>query len=993
MVSIISIEKINEVLGSEDNKNPFSDEKIASIIGTNREKVTEIRIKNNIQDSRERRKQFILIDGEKIIKADIEVSDRNFTKQLNEMGYKLSRFVASKIKHELLNEIKIVPNCKIKNNGNGNLSMNVKENSFEKDELISSKEEYSFDNIIGSKGSLKVQISQAKAAILYPPNGLHTLVLGPSGVGKSHIVGEMYKFAAKSGNFKKDAPFIVFNCADYADNPQLLLSQLFGHVKGAFTGADSAKQGLVEKADGGILFIDEVHRLPSKGQEILFYLLDKGMYRRLGETESNRKANIMLIGATTEDPASYLLLTFRRRIPMVIEIPAINERPFSERYEIIKEFYLDESFRIGKTIAIDPEAIRALMLYDCPGNIGQLRSDIQVACARGFLTSRVNRDKTIQIGVCDLPNYVRNGLFIVDKKEEDADRFLNYSLIVNPNRSVVSTDRDDRYVFTDKIYQFIEERFNDLEKKGLTQEEINNIIGKQVEVEIKRAARDVNSCTSISKINLKEIVGEKILAATYSAIEIAKDNLNNLHENLYYSLAIHLSATYERLKSGKMIINPQLKTVIQEYPLEYKIAKVISKSLEKSLEIEIPEDEIAFIAMYLRTFSRNKEQEEGKVGVLVLSHGHVGLGMANVANRLLGVNHAVGLEMDLNESSSTVIDKAIEIVKRIDEGKGCIILADMGSLVGLGEIITKTTGIPTKTIGRVDTLMVLEAVRRATIPTNSLKEIAGALTEDKIYGSSNDNIICANVLQKVILTICISGEGTAIKVKKYIEELLEEVKEEITVIALGILKQKNIEVEINNIKKNNNVVAFVGTINPKVDNIPFISVEDIVNRNGKDKIFRAIGIEAKADNLLKDIINQDIIICDLEAKSKSDAIDALVELLEKQGYVDKEFMLSVYKRETMGATVLKNGIAIPHGEVSHVTKPAIAIAKLSKAIAWEGNIEADIVFMIALKEDSKIYFNDLYKIISSEDGRKAIRTAKNPEEIMNAIARFTIVTM
>lgn len=190
-MSIISIDKINEVLESEDKKNPFSDEKIASILGTNREKVTEIRLKNNIQDSRERRKQFILIDGEKIIKANIEVSDRSFTKQLNEMGYKLSRYVASKIKYEVINKIKIVPNYKIKSNVNENLNINDKENGSEKNEIISSKETYSFDNIIGSKGSLKVQISQAKAAILYPPNGLHTLVLGPSGVGKSHIVGEM----------------------------------------------------------------------------------------------------------------------------------------------------------------------------------------------------------------------------------------------------------------------------------------------------------------------------------------------------------------------------------------------------------------------------------------------------------------------------------------------------------------------------------------------------------------------------------------------------------------------------------------------------------------------------------------------------------------------------------------------------------------------------------------------------------------------------------
>ena len=70
------------------------------------------------------------------------------------------------------------------------------------------------------------------------------------------------------GNNKenKDYPFVTFNCADYFNNPQLLLSQLFGHVKGAFTGADTDKIGLVEKANGGILFLDEVHRLPPDGQ-------------------------------------------------------------------------------------------------------------------------------------------------------------------------------------------------------------------------------------------------------------------------------------------------------------------------------------------------------------------------------------------------------------------------------------------------------------------------------------------------------------------------------------------------------------------------------------------------------------------------------------------------------------------------------------------------------------------------------------------------------
>lgn len=72
---------------------------------------------------------------------------------------------------------------------------------------------------------------------------------------------------------KDDAPFKSFNCADYYNNPQLLMSQLFGYAKGAFTGADQDHEGLVEKADGGVLLLDEVHRLPPEGQEMLFISL------------------------------------------------------------------------------------------------------------------------------------------------------------------------------------------------------------------------------------------------------------------------------------------------------------------------------------------------------------------------------------------------------------------------------------------------------------------------------------------------------------------------------------------------------------------------------------------------------------------------------------------------------------------------------------------------------------------------------------------------
>ena len=126
------------------------------------------------------------------------------------------------------------------------------------------------DTLVGSKQSLEVAIQQAKAAILYPPRGLHTLILGETGVGKSMFAEAMYNFAKESEVIEENGPFIRFNCADYADNPQLVMAQIFGVKKGAYTGADSDKDGLLKKANGGILFLDEIHRLSPQGQEMLF---------------------------------------------------------------------------------------------------------------------------------------------------------------------------------------------------------------------------------------------------------------------------------------------------------------------------------------------------------------------------------------------------------------------------------------------------------------------------------------------------------------------------------------------------------------------------------------------------------------------------------------------------------------------------------------------------------------------------------------------------
>ncbi len=180
------------------------------------------------------------------------------------------------------------------------------------------------DQLVGYDGSLQIPIQQAKAAMLYPSGGLHVLLLGETGVGKSLFAEALYHFSKKANVLKSTAPFIRFNCADYADNPQLVMSHIFGVKKGAYTGADHDRTGLIKQADKGILFLDEIHRLSPQGQEMLFTYIDKGIFRKLGETEHEEKAQVRIIAATTEDPQSCLLKTFTRRIPMTIMLPSLK---------------------------------------------------------------------------------------------------------------------------------------------------------------------------------------------------------------------------------------------------------------------------------------------------------------------------------------------------------------------------------------------------------------------------------------------------------------------------------------------------------------------------------------------------------------------------------------------------------------------------------------------------------------------------------------------
>ncbi|WP_097033235.1 sigma 54-interacting transcriptional regulator [Clostridium tertium] len=960
---------IAEVLREENKKNPLTDEEIAKKLNILREIVTEYRKKNNIANSRNRRLEYVKTDALEILKKDKKISDRALAEALKEKGYKVERYAASNIKKELISNMQ-----------EDDYINEIKDKKTEDIKDFHEQKDF-FKEVVGYNGSLRVQVEQAKAAVSYPPHGLHVLILGPSGVGKSYLADAMYEFAKSTSNFSEEAKYIIFNCADYADNPQLLLSQLFGSVKGAYTGATENKMGIVEACDGGILFLDEIHRLPSEGQEILFSILDKGIFRRLGESETVRKSNVMIIAATTENVESSLLLTFRRRIPMVIEIPAIKDRPFEERFELINKAFFEESHRIKKDMLISKNVISELMKYECQGNIGQLKSDIQVACAISFLEHKLKEDKRLYIDERYLPDYIKEQSRRINIDDSDIEKFIIEDIYIS-HKGEKRIEEDTRYNKKNtNIYKFIEKRQSELKFVGYSDEEISKILSQQVELELIRGAKAINY-NVVNTDELMNLVGVKSLETVKMMIKLAKKELTGLQSDIIYPLAVHLNSTYERIRNGKEIINPKLSIIKTRYEKEYNVAKKMCEIVRERLNIDVPEDEIGFITMYLKNYTRYLKTEEGKVAVIVMTHGRVASAMAEVANKFLGVDHAVGLDMDFRDSPDIMLEKAIRLVKENDQGKGCIILVDMGSLVTFGDIITAKTGIETRVIGRVDTLMVLEAVRKSALTDQSLEEIMHDLESDsKGFGSSQYNIENSN-LSKVIVTLCITGKGSALKIKEYVENKIDLKGKDIEIIPIGFMDE-DINSSLSRISKNKNIEAIVGTINPEFRNIPFISLEELMKGSGVKKLNNIIS--NKEENKLSEIIDKNVVFVNENYKYKDEALDDMVRKLIDGGYVKEEFLLSVFKREMLGDTYLKCGIAIPHGASEFVTKPTILITKLAKKIVWSENYEVDLIFLIALKDDSKKYFEQLYKIIMEESVLNKIKSSTSKEEILEIL--------
>jgi transcriptional regulator with AAA-type ATPase domain/transcriptional regulatory protein LevR len=564
-------------------------------------------------------------------------------------------------------------------------------------------------NLLQKNPSLRLSIDQARAAVLYPPDGMNMLILGETGVGKSLFAEFIVTYAKDNGIIPPESELIVFNCADYSNNPQLLIAQLFGTRKGAYTGLDENRIGLIEKANNSFLFLDEVHRLPHEGQEMLFTFMDKGIYRRLGEADSVRTARVKIIAATTESPESHLLSTFTRRFPITIKLPPLRERSLQERIKLVHSFLQTESRAIKSSISVSGNALRAFYIYDCPNNIGQLRADIRSACAKAYVDYVTGIREIITITSDYLPQHV--SAFLLNKTEH---RKLWNELLGGKTKFTVFLPSGD--IENENIF------FIDDDKKSafFKNMDINYLINVNSENSHLQSLYTTKLSLIKNKNDIKTIqdyVTGTIAELTTEITQLSQKGLGkNFDINFQYALSIHLEKTLNRIKFNQLITHPRLNEIRIKHNKEFNVALDCLRIIESKVDVSIPIDEAAFLTMLFIHNERNEVLRSKQVRIILIMHGEsAATSIADTVNELLGVDYVKGFNLSLKVQPQIILEQIIFYIKTGGVKSDILLLVDMGSLSNFGAVIDRECQVRTKTMQLVSTMHVIEAAQKAML--------------------------------------------------------------------------------------------------------------------------------------------------------------------------------------------------------------------------------------------------------------------------------------
>lgn len=785
-----------------------------------------------------------------------------------------------------------------------------------------------FDKLIGCHESLSFAVERCKASINYPPAGMPILLHGATGTGKSLLAQLIHEYCVNQNILEKGASFIILNCSEFANNPELLTANLFGNKKGAYTGADKDNEGLLKAAEGGILFLDEVHALTRECQEKLFLFMDKGMYHMLGDNEVWHKSNVRLIFATTEDPHQALLKTLLRRIPVIIDMPSLKEKSLHERIQLIYSMFYKESQLLKRTIKLHVHVYNILLTAEFAGNIGGLKNCIRAACVNALYRSE-QQNQELEIRIHDLPH----NLF--DIQEIFRQNMLNME--------------ENRLIGLEELNQFANTGNHPLKlHENLMMEYQRYLKVKQLPISFLEKAltcleeyKDSIAVSEESKSNANFKYVSMILQQLLNII-IANHNLdisNNdrmmlIHYLYHYvdeNLTISIPDVDRNIQDMKLLFENEL-------PQEYLISNELGEYIKSMLGIELSDLAICIVTLYFHRFQHILGSS--RRAAFILAHGYsTASSIADAANKLLGHHVFTALDMPLTVDTASMVTQLYKYLDRIDSYDEVVLLVDMGSLEDIYESLSKKCKVNVGIMNNVTLKMALD-VGNGLIHDLKLEEIFEVVEENSV---PVHHIIRYHQRERIIICTCVSGLGTAEKLKTILLKSLPEtfpvkiVTYDYNDLLVGLQQGRLHQYEI---------ICIVGTLNPDFKTYPFIPIEDLIIDVSLDKLHAVFSkylsihdLQIFKENILKNfsLLNLMNALSILNPATLLDQVSVCIDELQKLlriSFSNKVCVgLYVHVSCLIERLIIKEPITVYHSFANFEEQEDDFIKKVKKAFA------------------------------------------------------------
>lgn len=649
----------------------------------------------------------------------------------------------------------------------------------------------------GNQGSLQNHIDLAKASLMYPGKGLSVLLVGARGTGKTYFAQTMYQFAHQTGLLAESAPFLIIDGKKEESYPEL--SNLLERA--------GSRQSCLELS-GGILYVQHLEFFSASIRHDILQLANLG------------QKDFFLICSISDKVTGGLKDTIWETFPVKLEFPRLENRGLKERFEFIQYFLSQEAEGMKREIVTDSDVLRCLLLYSCTEQLDQLQQDIQLACATAFMRDIHRKRDRISVFLGDFPTEVRKGILFYEQRKQEIETLVTTTgtYIFKGGKGRTVSIQQGHPKNHENIYQVIEHRRRELKQQGLVDAEINELLSITVENRLTHFAREHEEKEHDREV-LERIAGSWLVEEVEEFLMSASDQLGRIFPtSLIHALSLHLSAAVTNSKAHPLS-EEKLSMLQQEYAAEYQLSMDFLAKLEEEFSYTFDKAEVGYITHFLI----QSRQESEQVAVLLAMHGSgTAQSVVQVVNSLLSYSQIRAYDMQLDKDLVVVYEELKVLLQQLDQGKGVLVVYDMGSLRLVLETIGKETGIRLRFIQIPLTLIALEIARRVDDGL-SLEELHQAITD-----SMTDTLQVTQQIHRretrprAIITLCMSGEGAALVMKDYIEQ--KGNIQDTEVVALALSDKRRLFSALKRLKKRFEIVCIVGTYNPHIFGIPFVSI-------------------------------------------------------------------------------------------------------------------------------------------------------------------------